>query len=497
MLLVKGDYVWTGIELIADGTVLCEGDVIKDVGPWSVLRDKYEGTPVIDAPVVGGRGNVVLPGFINAHHHGDGVTSFARGVEDDNLEPWLAALGAAPSVDPYLDTMWAAIDTMEAGYTTMVLFQSSSDGMGDPDVSHDHAAARIKACRDVGLRVAFGLAVSQKNFDVYSASPAAERDRPVGSAPSARPRRGLTTEAYITLLDRLRAEFSDDAGVQVFAAPSGPEWVTDETWEAVGAWSREHDVPMHTHFLESPLQAEYARRHYDGAMLAHLDQLGALHERTALVHGVYLTEDDFRLMARRGAALITNPGSNLRLRCGVSPVLTALDHGVTVALGTDGCSLGDRDDAFGEMRLLFYLQRRAGIDTPALTWQQATATATTGAAAVTPWRDEIGAIKVGALADLVVFDLDEAGGPWFNPELHPVHVLLHRATRQHLTASIIGGRLVWERARGPIVGDKRDSAARLRACMEGPGVKPASADVEGTDRKENIAERVRAYYRTW
>src|SRR5690606_28715306 len=66
--------------------------------------------------LVGGPGAVVLPGLINAHHHGNGITSFARGVQDDNLEPWLPALGAAPAVDPYLDTLWAAMDTLEAGY---------------------------------------------------------------------------------------------------------------------------------------------------------------------------------------------------------------------------------------------------------------------------------------------------------------------------------------------------------------------------------------------
>ena len=86
-----------------------------------------------DAPVVGGRGTVVLPGLINAHHHGNGITSFARGVADDNLEPWLAALGEAPDVDPYLDTLWAAIDTLEAGYTTLVLFQTTTGDKGDAD----------------------------------------------------------------------------------------------------------------------------------------------------------------------------------------------------------------------------------------------------------------------------------------------------------------------------------------------------------------------------
>src|SRR5690606_39924073 len=54
----------------------------------------------------------------------------------------------------------------------------------------------------------------------------------------------------ISLLERLRADYAHDEGVAVFAAPSGPEWVTDETWEAVGAWTKQHGVPLHTHCLE-------------------------------------------------------------------------------------------------------------------------------------------------------------------------------------------------------------------------------------------------------
>lgn len=495
MLVVRGDYVWTGNELISDGAVVCEGGRIVAVDAWSVLQEKFNtgsaGAQRRDAfaaaEVVGGRGAVVLPGLINAHHHGNGITSFARGVADDNLEPWLAALGAAPAVDPYLDTLWAAIDTVEAGYTTMVLFQSTADRTGDPDAAHAEATARIKACRDVGLRMAFGLDVTQKNFDVYGDD--THRD----SA-----RRGLSTADYIALLDRLRAEYADDEGVAVFAAPSGPEWLTDETWEAVAAWTKQHDVPLHTHCLESPLQAEYAGRLYGGALIRHLDKLGVMHERTALVHGVYLTADDFRLMAERGAMLITNPGSNLRLRCGISPVLTALEHGVTVALGTDGCSLGDRDDAFAEMRLLFYLQREVGIDTRALTWQEAVGAATSAAAAATPWRGDVGVIKPGALADLTVFDLGEAGGPWVHPSVHPVHVLVHRATRHHLAASVVGGRVVWDRERGMVLVDKVDAASRLRAHFDEHGSgEPVGDRSPSTAQMEAAAERVREYYRTW
>lgn len=494
-VLVRGDYVWTGAELLHDAAVFCADGVIAEVGPWNELGAAHR-----DVAVVGGSGRIVLPGLINAHHHGDGITSFARGVLDDNLEPWLAGLGGAPSIDPYADTLLAALDTLQGGYTTMVLFQSP----GDPAATFADAVARIDACRAVGLRTAFGLSLNQRNFYVY------------GPDPEGFPTRsGLSTKEYIDTLDALRERYASDPLVRVFAAPSGPEWVTDELWSAAGEWSKRHRLPLHTHALESPLQAEYARREYEEGLVARLDRLGALHEYTSLVHGVYLNEGDFDRMADRGASLITNPGSNLRLRCGVSPVLLALERGVNVALGTDGCSLGDRDDAFAELRLLFYLQREAGIDTRVLTWKQAVTMSTTAAARVTPWHDvpiggdaangdldaatipkrdaTIGAIIPGMQADLSVYNVDAAAGPWSHPDLHPIHVLLHRATRGDVEALVIEGELVWEKESGSKLVDEQEAGERAAEAM-------ARAAKRAASEKENapsLPDVVTDYYRQW
>lgn len=477
MLLVRGRYVWTGSELLSEGAVLCSRGKVAEIGSWSRLREEHP-----QAQVIGGPGAIVLPGLINAHHHGNGITSFARGVHDDNLEPWLAAMGTAPAIDAYADTLLAALDTVAGGYTTMVLFQST----GRPDDALAEARARIDAARDVGLRIAFGLDVNQRNFHVYDDEAGAFSDLPARRAPDA--------AEYIQLLDELRALYADDDDVAVFAAPSGPEWVTDETWAAVGAWSRKHGVPLHTHALESPLQGEFARRHFEDGLVAHLDRLGALHEQTSLVHGVFLTDAEFELMAARGVSLITNPGSNLRLRCGVSPVLSALRNGVNVALGTDGCSLGDGDDALAEMRLLFYLQREAGIDTDALTWEQTLRTATTAAARVTPWSDEIGTLAVGNAADVSVFDFDGAAGPWVHPGLHPVHVLLHRGTKHHVLATIRGGNVVWSREEGAaqVERARTEAVAALQGRLDAQG-----AAAKGDGAGAAFVERVRDYYRTW
>jgi len=57
------------------------------------------------------------------------------------------------------------------------------------------------------------------------------------------------------------------------------------------------------------------------------------------------------MLADAGAAVAHNPGSNLRLGCGIAPVRELLDRGVTVGLGTDGSVCADNQNLFEALRI--------------------------------------------------------------------------------------------------------------------------------------------------
>jgi len=88
--LVRGKYVITRAldrhrwEQIDDGAVLQRDGVIAAIGPFAELRRAHP-----DAPVVGSGEQVVLPGFINAHHH-IGLSPVQLGISDTTLELWFA-----------------------------------------------------------------------------------------------------------------------------------------------------------------------------------------------------------------------------------------------------------------------------------------------------------------------------------------------------------------------------------------------------------------------
>ena len=218
-------------------------------------------------------------------------------------------------------------------------------------------------------------------------------------------------------------------------APNGSPTKRGRRW----AWDEEHGVPLHTHCLESPLQAEYARRmHAAGPAaprqargIARSDGLGSRRvpdRRRLPPHGP----------TRRCS--ITNPGSNLRLRCGVSPVLTALDHGVTVALGTRRLHAGrPRQTRSAEMRLLLPAEgsghRHPGADVGA-----GVRAATTSAGRRHAWRGEL-ADQAARTAESTVLRRTRPPGRGVHPGSHP-YARCTRAARS-TAGSVVGGRVVW------------------------------------------------------
>ena len=111
--LVRGRYVITGVDqgrasVVEDGAVLARDGVIVEVGPAAELARRGSVDQTLGSP-----DHVVLPGFVNSHHH-VGLTPFQLGSPDLPLELWFASRLAARDVDPYLDTLYSAFDMLAA-----------------------------------------------------------------------------------------------------------------------------------------------------------------------------------------------------------------------------------------------------------------------------------------------------------------------------------------------------------------------------------------------
>ena len=157
--IVHGRYLITrasGHEtsVLQGGAIYQRDGVIEEVGAFQELSLKHP-----DAPVLGGDDFLVMPGLINAHHHGKGVSPLMKGSLDDHLEYWMADSWGRKSVDMYLDTLYACMKMLRSGVTT-VMFNLSPGAAAE--TLRRTAKKALTAFADAGMRVNFSVYVESQ-----------------------------------------------------------------------------------------------------------------------------------------------------------------------------------------------------------------------------------------------------------------------------------------------------------------------------------------------
>ena len=466
--LIRGRTVVREIEgrrnaaVLSDGGILVEDERIAAIGPHEELRRRNP-----DARRIGSGRHIVLPGFVNAHHH-VGMTPVQLGSLDEPLEMWAITRIGARAVDPYLDTLYSAFEMLESGVTTVQHIFAW--------VHRDLPAVRnmvermLAAYDEVGMRVSFSVAMRDQNRSMLI-----DDDAMLAGVPEAlRPRLAARFEHYtvpleeqLGLFEDLLRSYAGHPRIAIQLAPGNLHWCSDSALEILDAAARRHEVPLHIHLLETIYQKEYARRRTGGSALEHLERCGMLGPHVTLGHGVWMTEADIELAADTGTHICHNCSSNLRLRSGILPLNRLARRGVNVALGIDEAGLNDDRDMLQEMRLVLRLHREPGMDERMPTAEEVLAMATAGGARTTPFAGRIGALHPGMQADLVLIDADRLAGPYLDPVIGPVEAVLNRAKAEHVDAVMVDGAMVVEDGAVCRV-DKEAALEELRRSLAHP-----------------------------
>ena len=347
--LIKGRWVLTGDEVIADAAVAIEGGRIIETGSAAALSRRYDG-----AEVIGSEHSAVLPGFVNAHHHSHGVSTIQHGCADALLESWILGFAGLRKGRVYEETLLSAANQLRSGVTSVVDVHSAGGTAADYEASVD---AGLQAYAQAGIRVAFATGTATQSHLVHGAGqddafvaelPADLREGARALLPG--PDR-VSDEDYLEIVTARAADFDDHPLIDVWFAPPGPQWVSDELMQRIGERADALDTRIQTHCNESFYEKLHGDRFYGCPTVVHLERLGVLSERFSIAHGVWLTETEIAALARTGAAVSHNPSSNLRLRAGIAPLNALLESGVSVALGMDGTTINEDEDMFSELRL--------------------------------------------------------------------------------------------------------------------------------------------------
>jgi 5-methylthioadenosine/S-adenosylhomocysteine deaminase len=301
-ILLKGGMVLSfdrSVGDFANADVLIEGRKITAVRP----------NLKAEAQVIDASNTIVMPGFIDTHHHqyetilrsilADGLLAGPKSYQSE-IQAILTP--AYRPEDAYISELVASLSQINAGVTT---------GVDTSQVSHtpDHTDACINGLAEAGRRTVF--AYSQ------------------GVGPKSQ---------YPQDIRRLRMRFfSSDDQLLTLAMGGGPD-------ANVWALAREVGVPIVNHIVGN------------SDALEQLGKTGLMRADNEYIHCVRLSEAAWKFIADSGGKVSIATAIEMQMRHGMPPIQLALDHGIRPSLSVD-VETNMSADMFTVMRSTFTLHR--------------------------------------------------------------------------------------------------------------------------------------------
>lgn len=428
---------------IEDGAVLVRGDRIVAVGDRAELAAEHPDEDVRDFGLA-----VLMPGFVDLHTHLE-YAVFRGAVDDVPYTAWKMQVQrkeARLSSEDWMDSaVLGAMETLGSGITTVADITDSGNS--------------VKAARATGLS-----GIVYREVSTMDKSLVAER-----------------IAAAETDIDAW-TEAAGDAAVEIGIAPHSPYTCHPTLFTAAAELASRRGLPAAIHLAGSRDEYDFVR--YGSSNLAqdfreqagwhdvawmptgvspvqYVLQWGLFDiDRLLAVHCVQVDDHDIDVLAENNVSVAHCPRCNAKLGMGIAPLKTFFEHGLTVGLGTDSPASNNTVDPFDEMRIGLLLQR--GVTSEADFYRYFTARtfvrlATIHGARALGLEHEIGSLEPGKRADLTVIDLSSS--PHMVPTGDPYSALVHAANQKDVLATMVAGRVLFDRGEYMTV-DKERALAR-------------------------------------
>ena len=392
------------------------------------------------AETVEGGNRLAAPGLVNAHTHSP--LNLLRGTADgmDHVGfMWTnqADTAGRGAEEIAISATLGALDMLRSGVTAAI------DHYPEQNCAVEDVGPLARAYAGIGMRAAIALRLFDRAYDDIDPARIDGVDLSIARDLGDNPLAPLPADEIVAVcVEAADAWHGHEGLISIMPGPSNPIRCSDEMLVRCHEIAASRDLGIHTHLLETRIQRTLAEERYGRSMVAQLEALGILDRRWSFAHAVWVDDADIDLLAGRGAVAVHNPHSNAKIGAGTAPVARMLAKGVTVALGTDGASTNDTLSIHEAMSLALLLPRIAGV--PRAEWPDAAAAfdmATQGGGAAFVGGPRLGAIEVGAAADIVLYDLDS---PSLAPLNDPLQQLVFAERGRSVRTVLVAGRVVYE-----------------------------------------------------
>lgn len=383
--------------------VLVENDKIKAVG--NVKPEDSRCAVKIDCT-----NKILMPGLVNGHTHVP-MTILRNYADDMNLQNWLfnyifPAEDKLTGDDVYWGSLLGIMEMLESGTTCFIDMYFFMDDMA-------------KAVEASGIRAQLsrGMTGDEKGPE-------------------------FSENKRLNECIKFYREWNGAAEGRIMGAfaPHAIYTCSPEYIRAIRDAAEKYGAPIHVHLDETKAEHEDSLKNYGKTPAKHLYDLGVFDLRTIAAHCVWINDEDIEILRDKGVTIAHNPGSNLKLASGVAPIPKAMDAGINVILGTDGASSNNNLDLFEEISLAALIHKGTSLDPQLISAKDALKMATVNGGKALG-RNDLGVIKEGCKADLILIDIDRVHS---KPLHNPVSALAYSIKSSDVCLTMVDGRILYE-----------------------------------------------------
>lgn len=380
-----------------DGEIWIDGAKIKYVGKEA----EKEAAKITWKRQIDAKGNLILPGFKNAHTHS--AMTFLRSHADDlpllswlNEQVFLYEARLTPE-DIYDLSKLAIMEYLTSGIT------ANCDMYLTPDTI-------AQASIDCGYRTVIAGAVNDFTQSVEQ-------------------------------LEQWYKKWNQEGSLVSFELGFHAEYTNQrKTLEGVADLSKKYHAPVYTHNSETRSEVQQCVERTGMTPTAYMDALGLFEHGGGLYHCVHMTEEDLEILKAKEMSVITNPASNLKLASGIAPIHRMMEKEISLAIGTDGPASNNCLDMFREMFLVTALAKYREGDAGVVDGEEVLRMATVGGARAMNLT-ECDILAEGKQADIIMIDL-------WQPNMRPIHHLqknlVYSGSKQNIKMTMVAGEVLYE-----------------------------------------------------
>ena len=396
--------------------VIEDDKIIKIIDNYKGKADEF-----IDAT-----NKIVMPGLINCHTH-LGMSIFRCTNDSLSLMDWLNKKiwpieNKLTDEDIYYTTLLSCIEMIKTGTTTCA--------------DHYFGSLTLDAIKNSKIRCLFTRVLMDND------NKGKER---------------------LSEFIKLYKENKDSSPLITFSvSPHSLYTCSKKYLEEIKKLSDEYKLPIHIHFSESLDEINDVNSIYKKKSTEVLNDLGFLNNKLILAHGVFIDDDELKLLRNRNISIVHNPVSNLNLGCGFAPISKYIKNNINVCIGTDGQGSGNSLNMFEHIKYVDMLQKALYKNPTVMNSYDVLTMATINGAKALGLEKEIGSLEENKKADIIILDLN-------NIEIFPtvdiISEIVHGLSVNNIDTTIINGEILMKNRKLLLDVDEKELKEKINKIL--------------------------------